>query len=179
VLRLGELDPLLPLPPEPPLPLPPLGGLLFAGGGGGVPDVDGGVDGVFGFAGGVDCVGQVALASITDPSGHVFVVGGVVDGAKVWVHEGSVGFFVQSTDGSVPEVQLFSHVNPLPDPPEDGIDVLLEAADEGHVVLSLQLDAGGVIAIPCSFASCMSQSLVFRFISRSVLASASGRSQVG
>jgi hypothetical protein len=37
--------------------------------GGGVPDVDGGVDGVFGFVGGVDCVGQFALASITDPSG--------------------------------------------------------------------------------------------------------------
>ncbi len=45
--------------------------------GGGVPDVDGGVDGVFGFVGGVDCVGHVALASITDPSGHVLVVGDV------------------------------------------------------------------------------------------------------
>jgi len=59
----------------------PLGGGLLLGGG--VPDVDGGVDGVFGFVGGVDCVGQFALASITDPSGHVFVVGGVdVDGVN-------------------------------------------------------------------------------------------------
>ena len=84
--------PPLPLPPAPLLlPPPPLllplgGGLLL---GGGVPDVDG----VFGFVGGVDCVGQLALASITDPSGHVFVVGGVdVDGVNDWVHEGSVGF---------------------------------------------------------------------------------------
>jgi hypothetical protein len=53
--------------------------LLLLGG----PDVDGGVDGVFGFVGGVDCVGQFALASITDPSGHVFVVGGIeVDGVN-------------------------------------------------------------------------------------------------
>jgi len=37
--------------------------------------VDGGVDGVFGFVGVICCVGQFALASITDPSGHVFVVG--------------------------------------------------------------------------------------------------------
>jgi len=54
-------------------------GLLPAGGGG-VPDV--GVGGVFGFVGCVDCVGQVALASINDPSGHVFVVGVVVDGVR-------------------------------------------------------------------------------------------------
>jgi hypothetical protein len=104
----------------------PLGGGLLLGGG--VPDVDGGVDGVFGFVGGVDCVGQFALASITDPSGHVFVVGGVdVDGVNDWVHEGSVGFFVQSTGGAVPEVQLpAAHVVPLPFPPPDiGIDVLL------------------------------------------------------
>jgi hypothetical protein len=45
--------------------------LLLLGGlglllGGGVPDVDGGVD----------CVGQFTLASITDPSGHVLVIGG-------------------------------------------------------------------------------------------------------
>ncbi len=105
---------------------------------GGVPDVDGGADGVFGFVGGVDCVGQFALASITDPSGHVFVVGGVdggtdvnggvdVDGVNDWVHDGSVGFFVQSTGGAVPEVQLpAAHVVPLPFPPPDvGIDVLL------------------------------------------------------
>jgi hypothetical protein len=87
--------------------------------GGGVPDVDGGVDGVFGVEGGVDCVGQFALASITDPSGHVFVVGPVVDGVNDWVHEGSVGFFVQSTGGGVPVVQLFTHVDPTPDPPDE------------------------------------------------------------
>ena len=122
-------------PPEPPLPLSPLEGLLLPlGGGGGIPDVLGFVDG------GVDCVGQVALASITDPSGHVFVVGGVViDGVKDWLHDGSVGFFVQSTDGGVPEVQLFTHV---PDPPDNGIDVLLEAADDEHVVLPLQVGSG-------------------------------------
>ena len=46
--------------------------------------VDGvlGVNGVLGVVGvdgvvGGDCVGQVALASITDPSGHVFIVGAV------------------------------------------------------------------------------------------------------
>ena len=74
---------------------------------GGVPDVDGGVDGVFGFVGGIDCVGQFALASITDPSGQVLVVGDVVDGVNVWVHNGSFGFFVQSTAGGVvPEVDV-------------------------------------------------------------------------
>ena len=104
--------------------------------GGGVPDVDGGVDGVFGFVGGVDCVGQFALASITDPSGHVLVVGGTdviggvgggvdVEGVNDWVHDGSVGFLVQST--RVPVVQLpAAHVVALPFPPPDvGIDVLL------------------------------------------------------
>jgi hypothetical protein len=40
----------------------PLGGELLLGGG--VPEVDGEVDGVFGFVGGVDCVGQFALASM-------------------------------------------------------------------------------------------------------------------
>jgi hypothetical protein len=79
---------LLPLLPPPPLllPLPPLGlplslgglGLLLGGGGGGVAD-EGGGD-VFGF---VDGVGQFALASIIDPSGHVLVVGVVVDGVNV------------------------------------------------------------------------------------------------
>jgi hypothetical protein len=138
--------------------------------GGGAPDVDGGVD----------CVGQFALASITDPSGHVFVVGDVgvpdvggvvVDGATVCVHDGSFGFFVQSTGGAVPEVQLFTHIDPVPDPLDDGIDVLL-----GHVVLSLHVDGGGIGVIPCSFASCMSQSAVLRFLSRSVLALLSARS---
>ena len=41
----------------------------------------GGVGGLLFIDGGVDCVGQLALASITDPSGHVCVdgdVGGVV-----------------------------------------------------------------------------------------------------
>jgi hypothetical protein len=75
---------LLPLLPPPPLllPLPPLGLPLSLGGGGGGVDDEGG-DGVFGF---VDGVGQVALASITDPSGHVLVVGDIVDGVNVCVH---------------------------------------------------------------------------------------------
>jgi len=61
-------------------------------------------------------VGQIALMSITDPSGHVLVVGDVgvpdidgdvvVGGVNVWVHDGSVGFFVQSTGGVIPEVQF-------------------------------------------------------------------------
>jgi hypothetical protein len=43
------------------------GGLLFVGGGG------------------VDCVGQLAPVSITKPSGHVFVVGGVNGGTRIAV----------------------------------------------------------------------------------------------
>jgi hypothetical protein len=53
----------------------PLGGLgLLLGGGvvGGVDITGGGVPDV---VGGFDCAGQFALASITDPSGHVLVVG--------------------------------------------------------------------------------------------------------
>jgi hypothetical protein len=111
----------------PPLGLPlllPLGGLgLLLGGG--VPDV----------GGGVDCVGQFALASITDPLGHVLVVGGVDvggtdvgGGVSVCAHVGSFGFLVQSTAGGVPVVQLpAAHVDPVdPDPPDVGIDVLLK-----------------------------------------------------
>ena len=64
--------------------------------------------------GGVDCVGQLALASITNPSGHVFVVGGV-NGCSVCVHDGSFGFILQSTGGGVPVVQLpAAHVVPFP-----------------------------------------------------------------
>jgi hypothetical protein len=125
--------------------------------GGGVPDVDGGVDGVFGFVGGVDCVGQFALASITDPSGHVFVVGGVdggtdvnggvvVDGVNDWVHDGSFGFFVQSTGGGVPIVQLPTHVDPVPFPPDAGIVKLLP--DVGVVAVKLLacgVDSGIVV----------------------------------
>src|SRR5439155_11095729 len=141
----------------------------------GVPDVDGGVDGVFGFVGGVDCVGQFALASITDPSGHVLVVGGTdviggvgggvdVEGVNDWVHDGSVGFLVQST--RVPVVQLpAAHVDPASDFPADANDFVV--LTYGHVVLSLHVDGGGVGVIPCSFASCMSQSIVLRFMSRS------------
>lgn len=114
---------LLPFLPPPPLllPLPPLGlPLSLGGGGGGVDDEGGG--GVFGF---VDGVGQVALASITDPSGHVLVVGDVVDGVNVCVHDGSFGFFVQSTGGAVPVVQLpAAHVDPELFPPEVEVDVL-------------------------------------------------------
>jgi hypothetical protein len=78
--------------------------------------------------GGVDCVGQFALASITDPSGHVLVVGDAVDGVKVWGHDGSVGFFVQSIGGGVPDVQLpAEHVDPDPFPLDGivGIDALV------------------------------------------------------
>ena len=153
------------------MPLPPLGlplslgglGLLLGGDGGGVDDEGGG--GVFGI---VDGVGQVALASITDPSGHVLVVGD--GGVNVCVHDGSVGFFVQSTGGAVPVVQLpAAHVELAPDFPDPGIDVLfgcivvVDGADVvltygheklslhgiggfvGHVVLSLHVDGGGVI----------------------------------
>src|SRR5207247_7070920 len=120
-----------------------------------------------------------SVAGIVEPSGHVFVVGGVdggtdvnggvdVDGVNDWVHDGSVGFFIQSTCGGVPEVQLFTQVDPVPDPPDD--------ADDGHVVLSLQVDAAGVAVIACSFASPRSQSLVFRFLSGSVTALLSARS---
>ena len=104
------------------LPLSLLGGLgLLSLGGVGLLSVDGGLllsvpDGGF-VVGDVDCVGQFALESITDPSGHVFVVGGVddgtdvnggvvVDGVNEWVHDGSIGFFVQSTGGAIPVVQL-------------------------------------------------------------------------
>jgi hypothetical protein len=66
-------------------------------------------------------VGQFVPTSITDPSGHVLVV---VDDVNVRVHDGSVGFFVQSTGGEVPLVQLFTHVDPAPDP-ADGATVML------------------------------------------------------
>lgn len=118
-------------------------------------------------------VGQVALASITDPSGQVLVVGDVVDGVNDCVQDGSVGFFVQSTGGGVP-VQLYTHVDPVPEPPDDANDFVV--LTYGHVVLSLHVDGGGGGVIPCSFASPMSQSLVLRFLSRSVTALLSGRS---
>jgi hypothetical protein len=139
VLGWGGLDPPPLLPPPLLLPLPPLGlplslgGLgLLLGGGGGVDDEGGG--GVFGI---VDGVGQVALASITDPSGHVFVVGDAGEGVNVCVQDGSFGFFVQSTGGAVPEVQLFTHVDPVLDPPDDRIDVLL-----GGIAADVLLGAG-------------------------------------
>jgi hypothetical protein len=165
-------------------------GVLGVGGG-----VGGGVDGGGVDGGGVDGgIGQLALVSITDPSGHVFVVaaGG---GVNVWVHDGSVGFFVQSTGGGVPVVQLSVHVDLVPFPPDVVVDVVFggiaadvladDGADDvvvltfGHVVLSLHVDGGGVGVIPCSFASCMSQSLVLRFLSGSVMALLSARSHFG
>jgi hypothetical protein len=96
--------------------------------GGGLLSLGGGVC-VFGLLGFGDdgCVGQVALASITDPSGHVLVVGDFDCGANVCVHDGSLGFFVQSiVGGVVPEVQLpAAHVVPLPFPSSGaGIEVL-------------------------------------------------------
>lgn len=60
--------------------------LLLGGGlvlGGGVPDVDGGVDGVFGFVGGVDCVGQFALNGKTD----ILIVRGEVPGYKYNIYK--------------------------------------------------------------------------------------------
>jgi hypothetical protein len=124
-------------------------GLLLGGVGGGVDDEGGG--GVFGI---VDGVGQVALASITDPSGHVLVVGDVgvpdvdggvvVDGVNVWVQDGSVGILVQSTGGGVPVVQLpAAHVDPVPFPPDGGvgIDVLV-----GCIAADVLL--GGMAAAP-------------------------------
>lgn len=111
-------------------------GLLF----GGVPDIDGGVD----------CVGQLALASITDPSGHVLVVGD--GGVNVCVHDGSFGFFVQSTGGSVvPAVQLpAAHVDPDPFPPDPGtvklVAVGLDAVDDIFVVIFVP-DGVDVVAV--------------------------------
>jgi len=175
VLGFGGLDPPPLLPPPLLLPLPPpLGGLLLPLslplGGVGLFSVGGGLLSVGG--GGVDCVGQLALVSITEPSGHVFVVGGV-NGCSVCVHDGSFGFILQSTGGGVP-VQLFTHVEPVPEPPDDANDFVV--LTYGHVVLSLHVDGAGGGVIPCSFASPMSQSLVLRFLSRSVTALLSGRS---
>jgi hypothetical protein len=90
------------------------------------------VERVFGFVGGVDCVGQFALASITDPSGHAFVVGVVVDGVNVCVHDGSFGVFVQSTGGGVPVVQLSTHDGSVSFPPDAAIVILFVV---GHVPL--------------------------------------------
>jgi hypothetical protein len=85
------------------------------------------------FGGGVDCVGQFALASIIDPSGHVLVVGGD-NGCSVCVHVGSFGFVLQSTGGGVPVVQLpAAHVVPFP--PDAGIVKLLP--DVGVVTVKL------------------------------------------
>jgi hypothetical protein len=117
VLGLGGLDPLPLVPPPLLLPLPPLGGLLLplSLGGVGLFSVGGGL--LFVGGGGVDCVGQLALVSITKPSGHVFVVGGV-NGCSVCVHDGSFGFILQSTGGGVPVVQLpAAHVVPFPTDP--------------------------------------------------------------
>jgi hypothetical protein len=70
------------------LPLSLLGGFgLLSLGGVGLLSVDGAL--LLSVLGGgfigdiVECVGQDALASITDPSGHVLVVGIVVDGVNV------------------------------------------------------------------------------------------------
>jgi hypothetical protein len=95
----------------------------------------------------------LALASITDPSGHVLVVGDVggtdvdggviVGGINVCVHDGSFGYFVQSTSGGeVPVVQLFMHVDPVPGPPDAGIDVLV-----GCIAADLLLGGGVAAAV--------------------------------
>jgi hypothetical protein len=74
-----------------------------------------------------------------------------------------------------------AHVDPDPCPPEAGIGT--DANDfvvltYGHVVLSLHVGDDGVGVMPCSFASPKSQSLVLRFLSRSVMAPASGRTHI-
>jgi hypothetical protein len=103
-----------------------LGGLGLLPGGVGLLFVVGGlllVDGVDGL---------VSLAPITDPSGHVFVVGDVVDGVNICVHDGSFGVFVQSTGGGVPVVQLSTHDGPVPFPPDAATVILFVV---GHVPL--------------------------------------------
>lgn len=114
--------------------------------------VDGGVCvlGLLGFGGDAGCVGQVALASITDPSGHVFVVGVVVDGVNVCVHDGSVGFFVQSTSGGVvPEVQLpAAHVDPDPFPPDvAGTDMLVGCMSADVLLSGLNIIPDMLVAL--------------------------------
>ena len=76
-----------------------------------------------------------------------------------------------------PVVQLIPHDGPVPFPP-DAATVMFFVGK--HVPLwfgELHDGIGGVL--PCSFASPKSQSIVFRSLSRSVLASASGRSHFG
>jgi hypothetical protein len=46
-------------------------------------------------------VGHIALASITEPSGHVCVCGVCGVGVCVCGHDGSFGFALQSTAGGV------------------------------------------------------------------------------
>lgn len=133
------LDPLLPLLSEPPLlPLPLSLGPLLLGGDvlspGGLLSVLGGlllfgvfvggfdVDGGFGLL--FDVLGQVALASITESSGHVLVVGDGVNVCVADAHDGSVGFLVQSTGGRVDVVQLLTHVDLAPNPPDAEVFVL-------------------------------------------------------
>jgi hypothetical protein len=138
------------------------GGLLLSGLGGGLLSVGGGVllGGGVGLLLGAGLllvdggVGQFALMSITDPSGHVLVVGGVdggtdvnggviVDGVNVCVHDGSVGFFVQSTGGGVPVVQLpAAHVNPELFPPDVEVDVLF-----GGIAADVLLGAGDAAVV--------------------------------
>lgn len=92
------LDPPLPLLPE--LLDPPDGG-------DGLPlplGLDGPAEGFEGMDG-VDVVGHLSVADITEPSGHVLLVGGGVNVCVADAHDGSVGFLVQSTGGGVPVVQ--------------------------------------------------------------------------
>jgi hypothetical protein len=150
---LDDLSPLLLLSPplslldDDGLPLSLLGGFgLLSLGGVGLLSVGGAlllsVPGGGFVVGGVDCVGQLALASITDPSGHVFVAAG--GGVNVCVHEGSFGLVTQDDGllaafghaifvGSVLQFTEFcglpvqlpaAQVVPFP-PPDAGVDVLL------------------------------------------------------
>jgi len=101
---------------------------LLGGDGGGVDDEGGG--GVFGIG---DGVGQVALASITDPSGHVLVVGGVGGGdINDCVHDGSFGFVLQSAVGGVVVVGIGRPVA------SDGDDRV------GFAILQLSMPCGDI-----------------------------------
>jgi hypothetical protein len=105
----------------------PLGGVGLLSVDGGLLLSLGGVGGLLFVGGGIDCVGQLALASISDPSGHVCVDGDVggVNGWSIGGHDGSLGFVLQITGGvGVPVVQLSMHVGPVP-LPTDAATVIL------------------------------------------------------
>jgi hypothetical protein len=95
------------------------------------------------------------------------------------VHDGSFGFLIQSTAVGVPVVQLpAAHIDPVPFPP-DATPVMLFVGRHVPLLFGELHDGSGGGVMPCSFASPTSQSAVLRFLSRSILASLSGRSHGG